>query len=99
MQCQRGFPEQLQVECRARAGTLCLDVSSRRLVGCQSSSLCTLMIGIEVLIVLADQVSAQGVVSSYYEKQLAPAVNFLLSMVVDHAKGENTFGVGLSIGQ
>eukprot|EP00730_Choanoeca_flexa_P005589 TRINITY_DN11980_c0_g5_i2.p1 TRINITY_DN11980_c0_g5~~TRINITY_DN11980_c0_g5_i2.p1 ORF type:complete len:307 (+),score=52.82 TRINITY_DN11980_c0_g5_i2:188-1108(+) len=45
------------------------------------------------------QVSAQGVVSSYYEKQLAPAVNFMLSMVVDHVKNEHTFGFGLSIGQ
>eukprot|EP00045_Choanoeca_perplexa_P018593 m.293171 g.293171 ORF g.293171 m.293171 type:complete len:305 (-) comp18820_c0_seq1:37-951(-) len=49
--------------------------------------------------VVRGQVSSQGVVSSYYEKQLAPAVNFILSMMVDHAKGENTFGVGLSIGQ
>ena len=45
------------------------------------------------------QVSSQGVVSSYYEKQLAPAVNLIMSLMVDHAKGDNSVGVGLSIGQ
>lgn len=49
--------------------------------------------------VVRGQVSTSGVVSSYYEKQLAPAVNLLMSAVIDHVKGENTFGLGLTIGQ
>jgi mitochondrial import receptor subunit TOM40 len=45
------------------------------------------------------QVNTNGVVTSVYEKQLAPAVNLLISLVLDHVKGDNSVGVALQIGQ
>jgi hypothetical protein len=44
-------------------------------------------------------VATTGVVTSAYEKQLAPAVTFLVSGMLDHTKGEHSVGVGLQIGQ
>lgn len=49
--------------------------------------------------VFRSQITSRGEVAGVLEKQLAPGVTFLLSGVMNHAKGESVFGFGLNVGQ
>lgn len=44
------------------------------------------------------QVTSEGSVIGAYEKHLAPGFSFLMSFIVNHAKGDSSVGVGLQIG-
>jgi hypothetical protein len=49
--------------------------------------------------VFRSQITSRGEVAGVLEKQLAPGVTFLLSGVMNHAKGDSVFGFGLNVGQ
>eukprot|EP00056_Hartaetosiga_gracilis_P007316 m.106744 g.106744 ORF g.106744 m.106744 type:complete len:293 (+) comp12681_c1_seq2:64-942(+) len=44
------------------------------------------------------QITSGGSVAGYFEKQLAPAFNLVLSVVLNHAKKDAYAGIGLNIG-